>query len=92
MNAKHATEYTFGFVQSLDECSFSYGVNMESLAITPPDGQKIGLSIGRAISVAPELLSACKAALSYIQDDSRSGRRRQANLAALSEVIAKSEA
>ena len=39
-----------------------------------------------------EMLEALNAALSYIQDDSRSERRRQANLISLSEAITKTEA
>lgn len=45
----------------------------------------------RLIAAAPDLLAACEAALAYVEDDSRSPRRRQAMRQGLRAAIAKAK-
>lgn len=45
---------------TLSECTLSFQEHMRSLIVTPPPGKFVGLSTGKLIAAAPELLEACK--------------------------------
>lgn len=51
----------YGFAASIADCTLVYGAHMESLTITPPEGGKVGLSIGRRIAAAENMLAALRA-------------------------------
>ena len=58
------------FVESLNDCTLHYGVDMSSLRFDPPYGQKIGLGMGkkivRALNAHDELVSALQNAVNVL--------------------------